>query len=190
MIVSDGNHHGLPVENFEAGQVGGNANFAQPLDSTTNNGYFVPGDILDGLQITTVSTSTPSSSLWGVDGGIFHNTTLCVGTSSSLDDLQILFLNNDAFAVGMDLLLEYSGGTATIIVYGSGNTPLGVTQQSQGNPPTDTFFGVTADQPITRIDVISPTLEFVDNIRFGSGGRFPWPLFLPAIIGNAGTVVP
>ncbi|GAB4339531.1 MAG: hypothetical protein Kow0089_12510 [Desulfobulbaceae bacterium] len=177
-------HRGLPRENFEEGIVSDNAIFAQPLDTTTDNGFFSPGDIAPGLEITTVSTATPSTALWSFAGGVSNNSSINVGTTNVNDDLQLNFSSPDTVAVGMDLLLEFGGGTAVVIVYGSSDTVLGTATLTQGNPPAETFFGVAADQTITRIEIISSANEFVDNIFFGTGSPFPWNLFLPAITGR------
>lgn len=186
-------HTGLAIEDFEESRVtAGNTSavFAEPLDATTNNAYFSPGEITPGLQITTVSTADPSNSLWTLAAReLLHNTSKIVGSLRAADNLQIVFQNNNTYAAGMDLLLEFAGNVATIIVYGPNGTLSGLTQQNQPIP-AETFFGIYAQQPISRIEILSPASEFIDNIQFGIGGRFPWPLFLPAITGNRGLTAP
>lgn len=48
----DASNHGLSIEDFEEGvvPVNGAVPMDAPLDSTTNNGFFAPGDILPGIR--------------------------------------------------------------------------------------------------------------------------------------------
>src|SRR5215472_15099101 len=82
---------GLPVETFEAARVSGShALVNSPIDSTTNDGVFQPGDILPGLLVG----NTPGSSTNGlvVTGtGAVTGTTKAVGTSLYADALSLSF---------------------------------------------------------------------------------------------------
>ena len=175
-------HPGLPVEDFEESPVASGAFviFPEPLDSTTNApGAFSPGDILEGLQIKTISTSTPATSLVIIGdhySGILNlnNASKMVCSNLPDDDLRILFPGYNAYAIAMDLLpanLPASPpSTAHITAYSLTGNPLGTTTISL--PRTqETFFGVHSNRLIgwITVNITNATeSECIDNIQFGS----------------------
>jgi PKD repeat protein len=70
-------------------------------------------------------------------------------------------------AAGMDLVSYASEGTVDITIYGPGGVVLGTTTAPATN--AGTFWGVSSDQPITRININSEggQAEGVDNVAFG-----------------------
>ena len=164
-------HPGLPVEDFEESTIAdtGVDFFAEPLDSSTSNVYFSPGDILEGLLIRTVSPFIPASALATVGGAYLgaSNATKAIATHFSGDNLSIAFPGFNAYAVGMDLMFRDTDADATIIVYNIIGKILGVTTWSILSS-SETFFGVYSNDLIGKIIVLNNIrIEFVDNIRFG-----------------------
>lgn len=161
----------LPVEDFEESGVADDSFlfFTSPLDSATNQPpAFVPGDISDGLIIQPLNT--PGIDDMGVMGGsyLYGNTSKAVYMPfPATKELAIVFTGDGVNAVGMDLFFLLTADTATIKIYGSGNTLLDTIWQPVAL--TATFFGIYSTQPITKITVENfARHEVVDNIRFGA----------------------
>jgi len=167
---------GLPVEDFEKGNIsaGSAGNFTDPLDSTTNNTYFSPGDILPGLTLQTPFPNDPGFDLILVGAGTVGNPSKAVFATVPSDTLDLLF--NAANAVGMDVLISSSDEIVDVSIFGTGNILLNsfaVSATSAG-----VFFGVISDMgPIERINLSSRSnpsqgtggwFEGVDNIAFGT----------------------
>ncbi len=172
---------GLPKEDFEESLVaaGSYKLFPEPLDNTTDvTDVFQPGDILDGVSIQTVQGGNPATALLVAGDGWRFNTSNVVGPNHAIETLDIRFTGNDVYAVGMDLLLANSAGTAIITIYGPGGTVHdSLTEQSIRRD--ETFFGFySSEQPITRISIdAGGAYELVDNIQFGGSPSKPLTLF-------------
>lgn len=170
-------HPGLPVEDFEESPVASGAlvPFAEPLNSTTTAaGAFSPGDILEGLQIQTItpSSATPLSVIGDNYAGLMTNASKMVCSSATADDLKLTFPSFNAYAIGMDLLPASLGGpdeTVYIAVYGVLGNLLGTTALS-ASLSQETFLGMSSNQLISTITATTttpPRSECVDNIQFG-----------------------
>ncbi|MEZ6127689.1 MAG: PEP-CTERM sorting domain-containing protein [Planctomycetaceae bacterium] len=184
---------GLPTEDFEEANVavGSAAFFNGPLSSTTNNGIFAPGDILDNLVIR--DRSFNSGGMNALGAGVITGTSRMVG-NDQLDtfdaNTQMLFLNNSANTIGFDMFAARGSGSSTagrMRVSVSGVTP-GVGETYIVNLAQDTgaFFGIhTGNELIDQIELTyldSPSqVEFVDNISFGVTTAVPEPSTLIAL---------
>ncbi len=172
---------GLPKEDFEESPVAAASSevFPEPLDNTTDvTGVFQPSDILEGVSIQTVEGGNPATALLVAGDGWKLNTSNVVGPNHAIDTLDILFPGNDVYAVGMDVLLANSAGTAIITIYGPGGTVCD-TLTEQSIRRDETFFGFySSEQPITRISInAGGAYELVDNIQFGGSPSSPLTLF-------------
>ena len=161
---------GLPVEDFEEGHLGASSQviFLSPLNSSTNNGVFSPGDIIDGLQVQAPSRLT----LWA-PGATFSSKYL--SKWSDCDYLELTFPGVTSYAVGIGLAVENSSGTLCVSVYGPGDVLLGQFQPTVGSGPGFGFFGVRSDtDPITRIRMSAPdcsncgNYEWLDSVTFST----------------------
>lgn len=170
-------------EDFEEANIGAGVieTFPAPLDATTDNGFFSPGDIAVGLTLIDdpLNGLSPGAS---TDRGIVilgdgaAGTVSTVVGSNNVADTLVLSFSVPVDAVGFN---AYSFGlddpNFTIEVL-SGMTALGsaiiATNQS------DTFFGFLSDmEMITEVRLTSSFTfnrngaEAVDNVRFGIATR-------------------
>lgn len=164
---------GLAKEDFEESTIGdifGNA-FPKPLNSSTGNAYFSPGDILDGLNITTEGTAVSGNELVIVGGNYstWNNTSKAVSNNSLLNLFTIEFSGSIVNAVGMDLVFSSTTGDCVIKIYTNGDMLIETVTQALAVTPT--FFGIYSTQPITKITLTKTPNDnrvVVDNIQFGT----------------------
>ena len=167
---------GLPIEDFEEGVILVNDvdSMAAPLDSTTNNGFFAPGDILPGIRFQENSGGPLRPDGLAITGAGFGGLpSTAIFANYFVDSLDILF-TNPVFAAGMDVF-SLSASAITASVYGVGDVLLGSTVVNANATPT--FFGVSDVVQITRINLDSLTdqAEGIDNIAFGNAAPVPEP---------------
>lgn len=169
---------GLPVEDFEEAVqgFGGLQNtfgvMGNPLDSSTLNTFFSPGQIRDGLRLTANNVAGVAvDNLLVAAPGYRSNPSHAISyndANTSSPEMTILFFNDNVNAVGLDLT---SPGLQDVIVslFSGGN--------SLGNfvvndlLTTGTFFGASSTDTITRLTISGRTINddffSVDNIAFG-----------------------
>ena len=170
----------LPVENFEEGIFppgsGGLAVVPAPLDSSSNNGVFSPGDIFDGVRFQ----DNPSPDiipfgfvLIGSDYLFLPMPSKTLFTNIFADTLDIFFDGSGVAAVGMDVCGFILPSQVVISIYGEGGL-LGSSSVDALSGGTPTFWGVFSDaELITRINLASTAgledrMEGIDNIAFGT----------------------
>jgi len=169
---------GLVIEDFEEGipKIG----FPSPLNSTSDNGAFDPGDILDGVEF--VSTELNPDALTIADGndltGLATKTLVKnASTSDELSFLQIKLSGNNVYAVGLDIYLTLGTGgglvadNTEIRLFGSGGGLLD-TQTITTLTSGPIFFGVSSDSAaISRVEVDGFvegffSFEGIDDVAF------------------------
>jgi hypothetical protein len=172
---------GLAVEGFQNANTSNTTTFTGPVNNSTNNAVFSPGDILPGVSLTD-SPGPDGDALYLAAAGQSANPTLALGSNLPITDAMDIFLNPGVSAVGFDIFQNGGGGSQSgvpqsysVSVYGTAGL-LGTfpTTVQSGQPG---FFGVqsTADA-ITRVSLLSPTqFEVVDNVRFGGAAQTPIP---------------
>ena len=150
-------------EAYDNVSANGGGSFDAPLDENTNNEWFKPGDIEPGIQFWDNPAHFPGL---GVNGPpIIPSVTIYTNPFS--DSMDIVFYNNDTWAVGMDLQSYFSPTTFTITIYGVGGVILDVVQAPANS--AGIFWGVISDELITRINLYSATTtDGADNIAFGA----------------------
>lgn len=121
---------GLSVEDFEEAR--GIGTMTGDLDKYTDNAYFIPGEILDGLRI---SSGSDELSIAKVVGNYWYG-----------DTLSLIFYNNNVNAVGMEILEWPIGQEITIEIFGTGGL-LDSFDFGSGSG----FWGVTSTEIITEI---------------------------------------
>ncbi|MFO7539354.1 MAG: hypothetical protein R6X32_15040 [Chloroflexota bacterium] len=178
---------GLPVEDFEAGNVSAGSVRAcpAPFDTHTNNECFNPGELLPGILFQ----DDPGATVEGLAllGPGFNNNPSISLVANTLSEAFHIYFTAPVNAVGMDLQSHFADGLVDITVYAwDGTTVLGATPAAATN--SGNFWGVVADQPIGRITIYSPSgeAEGVDNLAFGYVGvcsvpaDIPWATATPA----------
>src|SRR5262249_52207360 len=106
----DAANPGLPVETFSAARVnpGAFATVGAPISSTTNDGVFLPGDILPGLSV-----GSGSGALIVLGDGTVTGTTKSVG-ATTFGANAVLSFAPGAFAVGTDVFAASGPGQPTL----------------------------------------------------------------------------
>jgi len=175
-------NQGLSIEDFEDGLVW--RNFSSPLDSTSDNDAFNPGDILPGVAFSNSDPAASINDLILVDGsGVTPLPSKAL--SKALDSLgvafgsglDIAFAGDKVFAVGLEVFLDDSTGNLSsaetkVSIFGSVGMLDTVTLFTSDSGPV--FFGVSSDRdPIKRINVdgVVPghfSFEIIDNLNFVS----------------------
>lgn len=159
---------GLESEDFEAGNVapGGVAGFPHPLDSSSNNPVFSPGDIAEGIQFW-ASGGTAGSELVIVGAGFNNNPSKQVLANTFVETFEIVFTTTVNVA-GFDLVSHTGADVCEVEVFDVSDVSLGSTTQDCNNAGS-AFLGVVSSVPIGRIHIASPTdqAEGVDNVLFG-----------------------
>jgi len=158
---------GLPVEDFEEGVVapGGVEGCPAPLDSTSNNACFVPGDILDGIRFSDDPGPDPDG-IALIGSGFNGNASKAVLANTFTDSFVISFYH-PANAVGFEVMAQTSADNVIISIYAVDGALLDTRVVAATN--AGTFFGFVSDIQIGSITINSPTnqSEGVDNIAFG-----------------------
>ena len=199
---------GLPIEDFEEGILGPfnvSIGFEPPLDINTNNGVFVPGDILNGVSFNTTlpPLPPPANEQFQVFGsgfipGVTSKSLVDTADASGGTALVVDFLGTGIPAAGFDFyvyLSQYLVSAPThMSVFGSGYVLLGETAVTSSDS-TPVFFGVASSSDmIKRINILGDypgyyEWEGIDNVTFNAPA-IPEPttilLISSGLIGLAG----
>jgi hypothetical protein len=182
---------GLSTQTFNPtnGTPGEIVGMPTPLDSSTNNGTFAPGDILPGLTITAGSPGPESLAYFA--SGTFGNTNNEVN-ANFFGDTLILQFNPSVTAVSAGLLSLFATSDEVVNVFSPTSVLLG-TETVTGVPSggVGLFFGViaTGGNQIGEVTFQSTSgaAAGVDSIQFSTPVPEPGSLAL-ATIGLAGLV--
>ena len=169
----------LIVETFNAGRVVSGLGFAGPLDETTDNAYFSPGDIVPGVRFSNghptfvplldVVQGSPFRPVFGKalfnssEGGVPRENPIVIESlgGSSAVGFDAYNLNSSGSVFATDTEVSVFGGSGLLGTMGF------VT--SSGGP---VFFGVVSDaEPITRVEMVGRHRSFliqegIDNVSF------------------------
>ena len=168
------------TEDFEEANVapGGFAVTSNPLDATTNDGVFRPGDIAAGLNISSFLSQLGGILVLG-DGLLGPSKRVGAQVAS---DVNIISLDPPVTAIGFDLFAITGSPsvstTLNIRLFDAGVRALGSTSVTGVNAATPTFFGVVSDMgAIGSLTFGVPGVgEFIDNITFGNAvAQLPEP---------------
>jgi hypothetical protein len=181
---------GLPIEGFQNANTGTSV-FTGPLDSTTNNAQFSPGDILPGITFTD-SPGPDAGAMFVVGPGQSTNPTTALGVNFPATDAMDILLNPGVSAVALDIFQNFGGGAQSgvtqpyvVDIFGTsgllGSTVILVPSGQFG------FFGVSSNVSgeIVRVSVNNRSaFDVIDNVAFG-GAAVPEPSTL-AFAGSLG----
>lgn len=156
----------LLTEDFEEG-VGFIVGFAGPLDESSSNAVFSPGDILPGVSF---NSNTPQGGfeLAFVDETAgFGNLGATVVANFFLDAFVINFTASDVTGVGMDVVDIFGSSDVIVEIFGSSGSLGSINVPST---PSGVFLGIMSSEAITMVTIYSPDggAEGVDNISFGT----------------------
>lgn len=163
---------GLPVEGFENSSIapGIGAPIPHPLDATSSNAYFDPGDILPGIQFWATGTDVPGQEL-AVLGEDYLTSSKSLG-ASYLDYAPRIVFDPPVEAVGLQVYSVMGSNQCQIDIYGAEGL---LATTASDCDQTGVFWGVFSDaEPISEI-VITDTGsggEIVDDIAFGAGYHY------------------
>lgn len=154
----------LSTEGFEAGDLGGSGAVAcpSPLDSSSDNSCFSPGDLIAGVEyrvqdsplINQLSLSAPRPG---------RSTSL--GPNGFSDFVIVSFSGSRTNAVGLDLYCFVNPGQASIRFYSADGL---ITEQTFDCSATTAFTGIAVNKHITHIEAEQVgEYEFIDNLSFG-----------------------
>jgi hypothetical protein len=158
----------LPIEDFEEGNIGAGAvaGMGAPLDEFTNSAYFLPGEIQPGIRLQDNPGPDATAGLAIAGAGFSGNLNIIVCSNTFADSLDMIFYNNNVYAVGLDLQSYFSASTPTISIYTTGDVLLDTVTAPASN--AGTFWGVISDELITRINIFdAANTDGGDNIAFG-----------------------
>jgi hypothetical protein len=172
------------TENFENAHVtaGSHVVVFNTINSAGNAPAFLPGDLIGGFSITPVPGGLAGTGIVVSGTGELPGATKTVGIVAPVNSMEITF-DSPTVAVGMNLLHsasigQLSDGTFNVSIYGSSGL-LDSTQVSISG--ANTYFGVTSNTPITKIDIIDSTSSanvFADNLSFADAVPEPASLSL------------
>jgi len=168
---------GLPIEDFEEAPSGLFTGFESPLDSSSSNSAFSPGEILSGITFSTDPVTGANNDFGTMDGSIeagVPSLIVIAQAGNSVGSLIDMAFSPDITALGLDVFINFANPDAadiTIELF-NGATSLH-TETLNGVDMTGAFAGFTSDTPITRatvrgFDGSNPRIEGVDNVAFGS----------------------
>ncbi|MEL7061229.1 MAG: proprotein convertase P-domain-containing protein [Acidobacteriota bacterium] len=169
-VLFEADFPGLPVEDFESGQVADGALEAcgSPLDASGDGVCFAPGALLAGFVLAD-QPGPDDGDLLLVGDGFFGNPTKIVASNPLADGLEIAF-PDPVEAVGLDLFnLPGPDDALTIDVFGPSDELLGSVAADSSS--TGEFFGVSSSQPIARLLLTSAIneAEGIDDLTFSVG---------------------
>lgn len=164
--------------NFLSDTIGGSGigTDSNGINSTTNDAYITPGQILPGLSISASTNNGPDLALSGPNFDGFGLTNYAVFGNypgSSLD----FSLNPGVTAFSLGVLDEFSSAAAEVDVYDPSSNLLGSFILNNPPPPTSgtgEFFGITTTlgDTIGSVVLTSGDAPFVgvDQIQFSGSG--------------------
>jgi len=166
----------LAMEDFEAGLVRtppGVMTCPGPLDATSDNACFHPGDIAAGVQFN-ADHFEAGEEIVMVDAGFFGAPSKSI-LANVFTDAFLIDFPGGVTAVGMDLVAYLDDDICQIDVSGQSGLILSTTAPCTN---AGAFWGLSSSEPITHIRIYAPSgqSEGVDNISFGQAVRFLPPI--------------
>lgn len=151
-------------EDFEEGNVasGQVANCADPVDSSSSDTCFSPGDIEPGMAV--ISSSGGGMALLGAN--VLSNPSKVIGANFFSDTTSVTFSNGER-AVGMDVYVNLASEVLNVNIFTTGDVLIGSTTVATSG--SGAFFGVISDTDlITRIEIVSPSSagELLDDVEY------------------------
>jgi len=162
---------GLPCEDFSGPTVTTLTAFDAPLNSTTNNALYHPGDIIAGftLRDNPLNGDTPGLGFMPIGYGQFGTTNPVIYINVYGDAAELVF-SPPATGIGFNLHnFPTDFSTDDVVLYNLRGDSFG-TAIAEGNN-AGTFFGFTSTTPVARIFIRSTITqaEGFSVLCFGDG---------------------
>ena len=158
----------LASEDFEGGLTPdaavGTCN--EPVNSSSNDACFVPGDLVDGFSIT--SSTGGGIVVLGANflGG---NQASAVIGANTFTDSTIVTFDTPVTAISADYYGGFNADLVTVEAFDETSTSLGTATVQPSATDTSAFLGIISDTPIASITIAAANDdgELLDNLRFG-----------------------
>ena len=163
----DASYPGLPVEGYENGSMpnGSIIGIPHPLDASSSNAYFDPGDILPGIQFW-ANNNHSGDEIAVLGEQVAGSPSKTAVANYYVDSYRIVF-DPPVGAAGMDLQVYAKSGSCQVDIYDtSGFLASTVSPCSAAG----VFWGVASDAaPLAELVIteLGGGAEGVDNIAFG-----------------------
>jgi hypothetical protein len=163
----DADYPGLPIEGYENGSMpfGSIADIPHPLDASSSNTYFDPGDILPGIQFW--ATDNHSADEIAVLGEQFDGNPSKTAVANHFDDSYHIVFDPPVMAAGMDLQSYMGSGSCQVDIYDTNGF---LASDVSDCNAAGVFWGVASDaDPIVEIVITDSGIgaEGADNIAYG-----------------------
>lgn len=159
----------------------GPTNCTEPVNSASNDICFTPGQIVDGIEIT----SSGANGIILLPQGFNGLPSDVVGANTFADTTSLSFTAGDVQAVAMDVYAGLAPSDVTLTVFDTGGGMLGsATIMGLGALPDSGFIGFVSVAPIGEvvIESLGGNGELFDNLLFGAAGAdLPDPPAVPAL---------
>lgn len=169
-------------EDLETNNAGGAFQVCpEPVNSSSNDNCFTPGQFVDGLDVT---SNNANGIVMLPPGFVAGLASFVMGAVTFADTTVMTFSGGDVQAVGMDVYAGLAAGDVMLTVFDTGGGMLGsATVMGLGALPDNAFIGIIADAPIGQIviDGIGDNGELFDNLLFGPASNLPDPPAVPAL---------
>ena len=154
----------LISEDFAGGPGAGAITPCGPVVSSSGDGCFPAGELVDGFNIT---ASVVGNDVIYIGSGAIGNTSTLMGANTFADFTILTFTPDGAYAAGIDLWTE-GVSNADVRVYDMGGGLLDTFVVSN-TPSTENFFGVISDDAIGKIEIQAEADagELFGNMEFG-----------------------
>lgn len=159
---------GLITEDFETnGLAGGGIRCPNPLNSSSDNACFHPGDLLANVNYTLPDSA--DGTFLALSPAV-DTVTDRIGADNLNDFLVIQFSDPNTTAVGLDLICTSAERAGTVRFYSANGL---ITEEAVSCTKGGNFIGISGDELIIRVEAQAPgTWEAVDNVTFGSATLF------------------
>jgi len=138
-----------------------------PSVSSAGDGCFAAGELEAGFTVISSNIGGDGSNVVNIPPGIIGNVNSLVG-AFQFAEYTIINFSPDVYAVAMDIW-ENIDPTTVVRVFGGGGALI---ETFNVNTPTNaqTFFGVIADEPITKIELegFNGSGELFGNFLYGA----------------------
>ncbi len=169
----DAANPGLATEDFEAGTIPTPpvCPFDGPVGSAGAPPCFAAGALLPGASYNSSGIASPNMVL--IDTGFIPSASKVIGANFFAESTFITFTEPTNTAVAFDLYCAFVPvGNATIVISGASGL---IDTQVSSCTETPAFFGVSAAETITQIEIIadSDAGELVDNVSYAAAPVAP-----------------
>jgi len=157
-------------EDFDTNNAGGILMICpENVNSTNNNTCFTPGQVVDGIDVT----SDGGNGLALLPAGFNGLASAVLGPGTFPDTTNLAFTGSDTQAFAFDVFSGLAADDIVITVFDTANVLIGsVTVSGVGALPDNQFIGVISPVAVGRVNIetLNGIGELFDNLLFGPTG--------------------